>query len=196
MRPPHQHSIPIRHRHALPRPLRPPRRRHRRGGSSGTCAMLAGEPVQLRRTSTDGGRPARPPRWRSAAPARTCAMVFCGLSLDGIDGAEVLRRIRERTVAARHPQDPARRLAGDGDAVDDLLQRGALHARLDPDFDARTPAQAAAHPAHRLRHPHRAAPDRRPPPPARPARALDRLQHRQGQPRAPVLADERGPDAR
>lgn len=64
------------------------------------------------------------------------AMIFCGLEIDGIDGTGTLLAIRS---------DPrlrgTRRLLLDvieGNCrADELLQHGALHARVDPDFDPR-----------------------------------------------------------
>lgn len=62
------------------------------------------------------------------------ALVFCGLSLDTLAGADVLQQIR-REPLLRGTRKILLDILNGGGAVDDLLQRGALQARLDPDFD-------------------------------------------------------------
>ncbi len=82
---------------------------------------------------TDGGRLIGRARELRKAE-EDLAMVFCGLDLETIDGASTLIAIREE------PQlRGTRRLLLDaihgGCRADELLQHGALHARVDPDFD-------------------------------------------------------------
>ncbi len=61
------------------------------------------------------------------------AMVFCGLELDGTDGASALLEIREEPLLRGTRRLLLDTIAG-GCRADELLQQGALHARVDPDF--------------------------------------------------------------
>ena len=62
------------------------------------------------------------------------AIVFCGLSLAGMDGGDLFRTLKEEPLMRG-----TRKILLDGpddaEAVDALLQRGAIQARLDPDFE-------------------------------------------------------------
>ncbi len=62
------------------------------------------------------------------------AMVFCGLDLNGLDGAATLTGVRDEPLLRGTRRLLLDRRPGDGSA-DELLQQGVLHARVDPGFD-------------------------------------------------------------
>lgn len=64
------------------------------------------------------------------------AMVFCGLELDDIDGTGTLLAMRNEP-RLRGTRRMLLDMVKGGRRVDDLLQHGALHARVDPDFEAK-----------------------------------------------------------
>lgn len=61
-------------------------------------------------------------------------LVFAGIDLDGIDGIELLRQLQD-APPLRGSRKVLLAFADETGEADVLLQRGALHGRLDPDFD-------------------------------------------------------------
>ena len=68
------------------------------------------------------------------AEGRDVPLVFAGIDLDELDGIELLRQLQNAPPLRSSRKVLLANASSTGDA-DMLLQRGALHGRLDPDFD-------------------------------------------------------------
>ncbi|MEP4078809.1 ATP-binding protein [Haloferula sp.] len=68
------------------------------------------------------------------AEGRDMPLVFASIDLDELDGIELLRQL-QNTPPFRSSRKVLLAVADETGDADMLLQRGALHGRLDPDFD-------------------------------------------------------------
>ena len=68
------------------------------------------------------------------AESRDLPLIFAGIDLDGLDGIELLRLL-QNAPPLRSSRKVLLAVADETGDADMLLQRGALHGRLDPEFD-------------------------------------------------------------